>query len=73
MVGIRVLSQGETDLLKGTPTQRSETGWILQPLKSLSMFIQRTKKAAATRDADELKRFTWENEDVQAQQLAASV
>ncbi len=33
----------ETGLLTGTSTQRSETGWILQPLKSLSMFTQTAK------------------------------
>ncbi len=32
----------ETGLLTGTSTHRSETGWILQPLKSLSMFTAKS-------------------------------
>jgi hypothetical protein len=33
----------ETGLLTGISTRRSETGWILQPLRSLSMFTQTAK------------------------------
>ncbi len=33
----------ETGLLTGSSTQRSETGWILQALKSLAMFTQTAK------------------------------
>ena len=53
-----------TGLLTGTPTQRSVTGLILQPLRSLSMFAQTAKLVASTRNADKLKMFAWDNEDV---------
>ena len=64
-----------TGLLTGTPTQRSVTGLILQPLRSLSMFAQTAKLVASTRNADKLKMFAWDNEDVQVlhcQLVAAS-
>ena len=51
----------ENGLLTGTSTRSSETGWSLQPLKSLySVYVySNSKMVAATRDANELKMLAW--------------
>ena len=42
-VELLVLRVNENSLLTGTSTRSSETGWSLQPLKSLYMFTQTAK------------------------------
>ena len=49
-----------TGLLTGISTQRSATGPILQPLRSLSMLNQTPNRS----HVDKLKMFAWDYEDV---------